>query len=126
MVEATTYAVLCDLLAPDNLQAKDINVLFEMLRDHYEHKPLMVGEWFYFYQRSQKPLELESEYVAELCKLSVRCEFVKLLNDMLRDCFMCRLKNATLQKNLCVLSKKNLIFMKVVEIAQGAEAAEKG
>ena len=124
VVGATTYALLRDLLAPDKPQAKNIDVLFETLRDHYEPKPLVIAERFYFYQRSQKTTESVSEYVAELRKLCARCEFAEFLNDALRDRFVCGLNNAVLQKRL--LSEKNLTFTKAVEIAQGSEAAERG
>ena len=79
MVGATTYARR-DLLAPEKPQAKDIDVLLETLRNHYKPKPLVIAERFYFYQRSQKPSESVSEYVAELRKLSARCEFTEFLN----------------------------------------------
>ena len=123
VVGAATYALLRDLLALDNPQAKDMNVLFETLRDHYEPKPLVIAERFYFYQRSQKTTESVSEYVAKVRMLSTRCEFAEFLNDALRDRFVCGLNNEVLQKRL--LSEKNLTFTKAVEIAQCAEAAER-
>ena len=66
VVGATTYALLRDLLAPEKPQAKSISELFETLRQHYEPKPLVIAGRFYFYQRSQRPSESVSEYVAEL------------------------------------------------------------
>ena len=46
VVGATTYTLLRDLLAPEKSQAKDINVLFETLRNYYEPKPLVIAERF--------------------------------------------------------------------------------
>ena len=51
------------------------------------------------------------------------CKFGKFFNNMLWDCFMCRLNNAVLLKLL--LSEKNLTFMEVVEIAQAAKTVKK-
>ena len=73
-VGATMYTLLHDLLALEKPQAKDIDDLFKKLRNHYEPKPLVLAERFFFYQRNQKFSELVSEYVAELRKLSEQCE----------------------------------------------------
>ena len=81
VVGATMHTLLRDLLAPEKPQAKDIDVLFKTLKNHYEPKQLLIAEQFYFYQRNQKTWESVSEYVTELRKLSAQCEFAEFLND---------------------------------------------
>ena len=51
------------------------------------------------------------------------CEFGEYLNDALRDCLVCGLRNTGIQKRL--LSEANLTLPKAGEITQGMEVAEK-
>ena len=44
LVGATTYMLLGNLLVPEKPQAKHIDVLFGMLKEHYERKPLVIVE----------------------------------------------------------------------------------
>ena len=43
------YALLRDLLAPDKPDSKTFKELAEVLTTHFEPKPLMIMERFYFY-----------------------------------------------------------------------------
>ena len=61
--------------------------------------------------------------ITELQRLATNCEFGEYLNDALRYCLDCGLRNTGIQKWL--LSEANLILAKVGEIAQGMEAAAK-
>ena len=123
VVGGKTYSLLRDLLAPEKPQDKSLPVLFQKLKEHYEPKPLVIAERFYFHRRDQGTNESIAEYIAELRRLATNCEFGEYLNDALRDRLVCGLRNTGIQKRL--LSEANLTLAKAGEIAQGMEAAEK-
>ena len=123
VVGGKTYSLLRDLLAPEKPQDKSLPVLFQKLKEHYEPKPLVIAERFYFHRKDQGTNESIAEYIAELRRLATNCEFGEYLNDALRDRLVCGLRNTGIQKRL--LSEANLTLAKAGEIAQGMEAAEK-
>ena len=49
-VGARTYALLRDLLSPEKPAAKNFAELQKALTDHFEPKPLVIAERFYFHQ----------------------------------------------------------------------------
>ena len=70
-----TYAVLRSLLAPDTPQSQPYRALVDVLKKHYEPKPLVIAERYTFNQRNQHPGESVAEYVAELRRLTATCKF---------------------------------------------------
>ena len=94
----------------------------ETLLAHFEPKPLVIAERFYFHSRSQKSTESIAQYLAELRRLATYCDFKDHLEDALLDRLVCGLVNATIQRHL--LSEGNLTVASAVEIAQGMEAAD--
>ena len=82
VVGSTTYALLRDLLAPTKPQEKALSELFETLERHYEPKPLVIAQRFYFYRTNRKQLESIADYVAELSRAAALCEFREFLNDV--------------------------------------------
>ena len=48
------------------------------------HRTLVIAERFRFYQRGQKLGESIAEFVADLRRLSIRCEFGEFLDQALR------------------------------------------
>ena len=81
VVGGKTFSLLRDLLAPDKPQDKTLAVLFDTLKRHFEPKPLVIAERFYFRNRNQGPKESVAEYVAELRRLATHCEFGDYLNE---------------------------------------------
>lgn len=122
VIGGKTFSLLRDLLAPAKPHEKSLQELADTLRTHYEPKPLIIAERFYFHQRTQKATETVAEYVAELRRLATNCEFGEFLNDALRDRLVCGLRNPSIQKRL--LSEAELKLAKAVELAQGMEAAD--
>ena len=116
------YSLLRDLLAPAKPQDKNMAELTTALKNHFQPKSLVIAERFYFHRRNQLSTESIAEYMAELRKLAMHCEFRDYLNDTLRDRLVCGLVNQNIQKKL--LSEDRLTLKKAVEIAQGMEAAE--
>ena len=96
--------------------------LTDALTGHFEPKPLVIAQRYYFYQRSQKANESIQEYLAELRKLAQHCAFGEFLNDALRDRFVCGLRSQAALKRL--LAEPELKLEKAVQIAQSLEAAD--
>ena len=89
---------------------------------HYEPKPLIITERFYFHQRKQATGESITDYVAKLQRLSAHCEFGDYLDQALRDCLVCGLRAESIQKRL--LAEADLTLKKALELAQGMEATD--
>ena len=90
-IGATTYTLLCHLLAPAKLQKKSLVELFSALKRHYNPQPLVIAERFYFQCKSQRSSESAFKFVAKLRKLGTSCKFGDFLNEALRDRFVCGL-----------------------------------
>ena len=120
---AKNYALLRSLLASALPKDKSYAELVWTLKRHFEPKPLIIAERFYFHRRNQNMGESVADYVAELRRLSIKCEFGDFLDEALRDRFVCGLRSETIQKRL--LAEHDLTFVRAVEIAQGAEMADR-
>ena len=122
-IGARTYTLLRDLLSPATLTEKTFTELCATLKAHFQPKPIVIAERFRFHQRSQDLNKSVAEYIAELRKLALHCEFGIFLKDALRDRLVCGLRNAGVQKQL--LAQTDLTLDKALQVAQGMEAAEK-
>ena len=123
VVGARTYETLRSLLAPARPRDKSFDELLGVLKKHFDPKPLVIAECFRFYQRSQKSDESVADFVADLRRLCIKCEFGDFLNQALRDRFVCGLKTNAIQKKL--LTEADLTMQKAQEIAQSMESADK-
>ena len=121
-IGAKTYGLLRDLLSPEALMTQSFKQLTDALTGHFEPKPLVIAERYYFYQRSQKINESVQEYLAELRKLAQHCALGAFLNDALRDRFVCGLRSQAALKRL--LAESELKLENAIRIAQSLEAAE--
>jgi len=121
-VGGKTYTLLRDLLAPEKPQEQTMDTLSTTLKDHFQPKPLVIAERFYFHSRSQGATETIAQYMVKLRRLATHCDFGAYLNDALRDCLVSGLSNANIQKRL--LSEDRLTLVKALKVAQGMEAAE--
>ena len=61
--------------------------------------------------------------MAQLRRLSKHCDFKEYLEQALRDRLVCSLRNVDIQRRL--LAESKLTLARVLEIAQGMEAAER-
>ena len=86
------------------------------MRKHYEPKKVVPAERFTFHRRNQGAEESVAEYVAELRKLTLNCDFKDHLDEALRDRFVCGLRSEATQKQL--LTESELTFTRAVEIAK--------
>ena len=96
--------------------------LVSALLKHYDLKPLVIGERFRFYQRFQKAGESIADYMVDLRRLSIRCEFGDFLGQALRDIFVCGVRNEALQKKL--LTEADLTIKRAQENTQIMQSAD--
>ena len=123
LIGADAYGVLRNLLAPDRPKDKSFAVLKEIVTAHYSPKPILVAERFKFHRRIQLESESIAQFVVELKRLALKCEFGVFLEEALRDRLVCGLKNVQIQKKL--LTERELTFKKAFETAQSMELAIK-
>ena len=63
VIGAKIYETLRNLLAPQLPRDKSFTELLEVLKKHYDPQPLIIGERFRFYQRSQKSGESTLQFL---------------------------------------------------------------
>lgn len=124
LIGAKTYETLQSLLAPELPRNKPFDELLGILKKHFDPQPLLIAERFRFYQRSQKTDESIADYIADLRRLSIKCEFGEFLDQALRDRFVCGVRTESIQKKL--LTEADLTMKRAQEIAQSMESADKG
>ena len=86
-----TYSLLRNLLAPESPVGKTVKTLSETLIYHLKLQPIIIAEPYKFYCRNQSENENITEYLAELRKLTLNCDFKDFLDQALRDRFVCGL-----------------------------------
>ena len=92
-------------------------------RETFLTKANKIAERFRFYSRQQQSEETVAEYLAELRKLAINCEFGNFLEDALCDRLVCKLKDEATQWRLLI--EVDLSLKKAFEIIQRIEAAAK-
>ncbi|XP_044167171.1 uncharacterized protein K02A2.6-like [Acropora millepora] len=123
VIGADAYGILRNLLAPQRPKDKSFDELKEVLIGHYSPKPILIAERFKFHRRNQLESESIAQFVVELKRLALRCEFGTFLEEALRDRLVYELKNIHIQKKL--LAERELTFKKAFETAQSMELANK-
>ena len=117
-----TYSVLRTLVAPTIPQDKSFADLVSVLKKHFDPKPLVIVERFQFHQHAQNIGESIADYVAELRRFTVHCQYGTHLKEALRDRLVCGIRNERTWKKLLVIDK--LTLTRAVEIAQGRGGSE--
>ena len=112
------FALLRSLVSPASPKDKSFAQLVDMLKQHFEPKPVIIVQWFHFHRRNQEPGEL---LTTELCRLAASCKFERYLDDALRDRLLCGLCDERFQRRL--LTEPELTLAKAIELAQGMETA---
>ena len=121
IIGVKNYALLESLLAPTNPREKSYDDLTQVLKAHYEPKPVVIAERYHFYRRCQASGESVAAFVAKLRKLAINCQFGAFLDEALRDRLVCGLRSEQTQKRL--LAEPELTLAKALQIAQAIEAA---
>ena len=122
-IGAPTYALLSDLLAPDQPSTKSLPAITTALCSLYEPKRAVIAERFHFHKRDQAPGETATDFDVALRKLALHSNFEATLDDALRDRFVSGLRHESIQRRL--LSEKDLTYTKAMDVAQAMEAADR-
>ena len=117
-----TYNFLRNLLAPQSPAGKTVKTLSEALIDHLKPWSIITAERYKFYCRDQLENETTTEYIAELRKLTLNCDFKDLLEQALRDRFVCGLQNNSIGRRL--LAVRKLTLKSAIELAKKMENAD--
>ena len=130
-----TYPLMRGLLAPKKLSDVKYDDMIRTMTNHYNPTKSAIVERFKFNKCNRKTSQAVSAYVAELKELSRTCAFGEtaddvnltshlILDENLRDRFVCGLEDAIIQRRL--LSEDNLLYEKAVKIANAMELASAG
>lgn len=123
MIGPKTYGLLKNLLAPVKPADKGYDDIIALLDRHLNPKPSEIAERFRFHKREQRPGEDVMNYVAELRKLSVHCNFGDTLQVTIRDRFVCGLRQEAIQRKL--LAETTLTLDTAITTAVAMETAGK-
>ncbi|KAG8181938.1 hypothetical protein JTE90_000049 [Oedothorax gibbosus] len=116
-----TYALLKSLIAPDLPSSKTLPQLLTELSNHFKPTTSEISNTVKFFQRSQRPGEGVSAYLAELRRLAVDCNFGANLSRQLRDRFVSGLADEACQRRL--LAESTLTLECALGRAKASEAA---
>ena len=121
VVGSRNYALIKSLTAPTLPQEKSYEDLKAVLLAHFRPKPLLIAERFRFYQRNQAAGESVHDFLADLRRIAITCEFKDFLNQALCDHFVHGLRAEGMQKRL--LTKPDLNIARALKLARSIEAA---
>ena len=100
-VGSETFTLLCSLCAPGKPEDKTYEDLKEKLDKQYGVKKLVLAERYRFYSYKQSKTQSLTDYVAELRKLALTCDWNEAqLADNLRDKFVMGLYSERLLQQL--------------------------
>ncbi|CAH2259979.1 jg26664 [Pararge aegeria aegeria] len=100
VVGEATYALMCDLCAPDHPENKSFDTLTELVTNHLEPQRSEIAERHVFRQRRQRPDESLTEYLQHLKHLAVTCNFGTRLEEDLRDQFVSGLASDVMRSRI--------------------------
>ena len=116
VVGSRTNTLIKSLTAPTLPQEKSYEDLKAVLLAHFQPKPLLIAERIRFCQHNQAGGESVHNFLADLRRLAITCEFEDFLDQALLDRFVCGL-----QKRL--LTEPDLNIACALELARSIEAA---
>ena len=96
------------MLAPQSPTGKTVKTLSKTLIDHLKPQPTIITEPYKFYCRDQSENETITQYLAELRKLTLNCNFKDFFEQALRDRFVCGLQNNGIRRRLLAERKLTL------------------
>ena len=100
LIGAATFKLLSNLIAPQEPGDLNYNQVVEKLTSHFKPKKLKIAERFRSYKRNQPKSENVADYLAELRRLALTCEFNNFLDEALCDRFVCGLLEEAIQRRL--------------------------
>lgn len=100
--------------------------LIELLKTHYVPRTNYIAQRYKFHARNQLEGESISEYVTNLRKLSATCKFGQLLDEALRNRFLCGVKSTELRDRLLTAAhSKDLTLALGIEMGLAYEVTVK-
>ncbi|KAK8777013.1 hypothetical protein V5799_029642, partial [Amblyomma americanum] len=120
------YGLTVTLVKPERPTAATYEEIKTAVRKHLHPKPSELYARFLFYRRNQAAEESVADYVTALRKLAEDCGFGSAqlpLDVMMRDRFVCGLRNEGVQQRL--LAEHSLTFKVAYDLATTAEATAK-
>ena len=122
LIGASTFKLLSNLIAPQEPGDLSYTQVVEwQLTSHFKPKMLKISERFRFYKRNQLRGENVANYLAELRRLALTCEFGNFLIEALCDKLVCGLTDEAIQRRL--LAEADLPLTKALTLAQAMETA---
>ena len=122
-VGPTTYALFCKVLFPSKPTECTFQEINDAMKKHLQPTTSIIIERYKFNTRHRQPGESIEAFVAELRGLAEHCNYGDGLDSMLRDRFVCGLRDDRLTKSLLTQGDK-LTFAKAVELAHAWQQAE--
>ena len=104
---AAIYDLLCNLVAPAKPLDENYCELIAVMNKHQNLKPSVIKERYKFNKRHRQPGDSIPFCVTELKRLSELCDFGLSLVNMMRDRFICGLRNTKIQQQLLAEIKLN-------------------
>ena len=121
VVGSRNYTLIKSITTPTLPQEKSYEDLKAVLLAHFRPKPPLIAERFHFYQCNQAAGESVHDFLADLRRLAITCEFEDFLDQGLRDRFVSGLRAEGKQKRL--LTEPDLNIARALELARSIEAA---
>lgn len=114
------FDLIVSLASPTSIGSVTYATILQVLNKHFHPTPNEIVESFKFHSRNQEEGEKVKDYVANLRKLSIHCNFQDL-DRTLRDRLVCGIRSKEVQRKL--LQSDKLTFTQASEIAFSHETA---
>lgn len=119
------YVTLRNLVFPATPEAKSYDEMKEVLSKHYQPRRSVVAERYAFHKRVQQSEESVEDFIVELKRLALTCNFGTFLNDALRDQLVGGIRKEAIRcRLLAVEDDKELTWDRACTMASAMEAAE--
>ena len=126
-IGSAAFNVLFSRLSPSNPYETNYDVIKKTLQEYYEPKPQSMAENYKWMTRKQQDGESIMDYVTSLQKLSLNCKLGDALKIVLRNVFVCGIRNKRIQNRLLEAQDvEDFTLEKAVQMASSMELSEKG
>ncbi|XP_043246356.1 uncharacterized protein LOC122393939 [Amphibalanus amphitrite] len=122
-IGTVAYSKLKDLIIPRTVEDCTYDELVDLLSAHYKPSNIEIAERYKFFKRTQAPGESVMDFVAELKKIAVNCNFGPYLQTALRDQVVCGMSDNKCQNEL--LCKDNLTLDIALQHARASETVRR-
>jgi len=99
VVGPTTYALFCKVLSPRKPTECTFKQINDAMKQHLQPPTSVIIERYKFNTRYRQPGETVKAFIAELRGLAEKCDYGDSLDSMLRDRFVCGLRDDKLTKS---------------------------